>query len=228
MTIIKKYLEINPVNPTYQRDPNRGLSKLADSITKYGILSFPVCCKQLLSDGTFRYILVDGLHRVEAARLTNTLDTLECIVSPYVCHSNLEVVALMRTLNNTQTPWTLSTYIHFYASCGESNAKSYQILEERKYSTRIPFSVMSVLLSGIESRICSKIIKNGEFTIPNLELSNRVIKAFREFIVWYPNKISTDIQRDIALKIYEYCHEVNDFMPVRFNQYLKTQNYEIK
>ena len=72
---IRKFLEINPVNPEYQRNPNKGksLQKIADSMTKYGNLSLPVCVKQVLKNGTERYVLVDGLHRVEAARLAKKL-----------------------------------------------------------------------------------------------------------------------------------------------------------
>ena len=224
---IRKFLEINPVNPEYQRNPNKGksLQKIADSMTKYGNLSLPVCVKQVLKNGTERYVLVDGLHRVEAARLAKKLDTLDIIVSPYVCHSNLEVVELMRTLNTTQSPWVLSTYIHFYASCDEGNWKEYKELEELKAKTRIGFAVLSTLLTGIRSQTCSIDIKAGKFSIRDRALSERVIKAFKAFKnEWTMSPVTSEIQREVALILYNYCESHEDFVCADFWNHLKKGN----
>lgn len=220
---IKKFLEINPVNPEYQRNPNKGksLKKIADSMTKYGNLSMPVCVKQILKNGTERYVLVDGLHRVEAARLAKKLDTLDVIISPYVCRSNLEVVELMKTLNTTQSPWKLATYIHFYASCDEGNWKEYKEFEELRVKTHIGFSVLSVLLTGIRSQTVSIDIKAGNFSIRDKALSEKVIKAFKTFKTEWATSISMDPQRDLAYILYNYCEDHEDFVCSDFWNYLR-------
>lgn len=221
---IRKFLEINPVNPEYQRDPNKGksLQKIADSMKKYGNLSLPVCAKQILKNGTERYVLVDGLHRVEAARLSKKLDELDIIVADGECHSNLEVVELMKTLNTTQSPWQLATFIHFYASCDEGNWKEYKEFEELRVKTRIGYSVLSVLLTGIRSQTVSMDIKEGNFSIRNRVLSERVIKAFKIFKAeWAASRVSMDPQRELAYILYNYCENHEDFVCSNFWNYLK-------
>lgn len=223
MVTINKYLEINPINPAYQRNKKSGkpLDKLANSIEKYGILTLPVCVKQLLHDGTIRYVLVDGLHRVEAARLANKLDELDVIVSPYVCQSNLEVVELMKTLNTTQSPWVLSTYVHFYASCNEGSWRDYRKMEELKKQTNIGYSILSTLLTGIRSRTCSIDIKTGKFEIRDAELSEKAINAFKQFKATWTSRVSGDIQRELAYIIYNYCETGIAFTCNAFWNYLK-------
>lgn len=223
--MIAKFLEINPINPECQRKPGKSLEKIAGSMEKYGVLTLPVCVKQVINN-TERYVLVDGLHRVEAAKLAGKLEELYVVVSPYTCHNYKEIIEIMKVLNTTQSPWVLSTYIHFYASCNDDFFEDYRKLETLKESTKIGYSILSVLLTGNSSSSCSKAIKNGGFSIENLKLALKAIEFFKQFKFCLDEPLTVDLQREAAYLIYSYCKDYDEFYIKKFLNYIKNADHQ--
>lgn len=226
METIRKFNEINPIVPEYQRDPKKtgnALPTIAESMKKYGVLQYPVCVKLAIKDQEEQYVLVDGSHRIVAAEKADMLNDLKVIISSHVCHSNREVIEIMQILNNTQTAWRLPTYISFFAKSKESNYSSYEFLIVKHHNTNIGYECLACICTGQTKHVVNRLLKKGEFKVVDKQLSTKVIVNFITFMSSL-TKITpkSDTQCAVAVKIRAYTRQNQSFDVEEFLRYLKT------
>lgn len=153
------------VNRDYSNAPSRRrIGRIAASIKKNGFLpSRPIIV-------TSKFIIVDGQHRVEAARLAGS--EVYFIVDTTIPNTAKGIFEAARSLNKDSKDWAKKDYMHGYSSMGN---ESYKTLEEfcNKYPM-FTFTEQLMLLQNSGTKHANKAeFSEGKFNVKNLKTAEK-------------------------------------------------------
>jgi hypothetical protein len=168
---------------------NNHVRKLRAKIATWGMLFNLLVIETDIFTGTMTLYIADGQHRFNACVDLG-------IEIPYVkirLDSKEKIAKIIASINSGSMPWTLDDYMHAWSKIG---IDSYIIIKKKRESSGIMTSALisfySLNVSG--GRSTSR-FKDGEFTIPNLELSTQLISIYQECVTHMRFEHWTDSSR---------------------------------
>lgn len=167
--------ENRPLNTSHSK-----FRALLASMKKHGFLqSFPLTV--VLKNG--RTEVVDGQNRLTAAKMLG-LPVAYVIVE---AKGQIDIPEL----NGTQRPWALTDYA---ASHQQQGNQHYHYLIEFAKRNKVSIAVGAALLSGnvAHGRNEMDVVKEGRFTVRNVEIAERIIaiaNAFGKHVPWSRHKL---------------------------------------
>ena len=165
----------------FNRDVDQAhVRSLVESMTKNGFKGVVQIIETSFIDGgaTKLYIL-DGQHRVAAAKLANLPVRFELTK----CETKRETVELISEMNNSSKSWGTSIFLNVWKGLG---IEEYMMLDKAKSDTGFQITPLIEVFTG-ESKM--KAFRKGTMSFPNIEESNIVLKQMLELNKYFPKKI---------------------------------------
>lgn len=159
--------------PFNRKRKKRHTNKIVASIKRFGVLSFCTVVITDCIDGVKRKYIVDGQHRFDAFVILG--EPILYVLTE--ANSKEEIIQLIAELNSTSKNWSLRQYLNVWNSLGISQ---YTILEEYLSKTKLPFTVLLEIFSGLNKTAASKSLQDGKFQIKNLETAKKHIQWILE------------------------------------------------
>ena len=207
---IKKINRLNKVYflPTGNRpiSPNH-VTKIADSIRKWGVLRPLIVIETDVVDGTLKQYIVDGQHTFHA------LNRLSLEIPFILCDRKFkswkEIIEIISDLNTSSKGWILKNFIESWATINDE----YKILAT--FLDRFDFEASftaSVLANKLIHHSINKKIKNGTFVVHDVSKAENILSNL------------TDVFNEIGFRGNRW--EIKYFCTEYFSFRLKTPEYE--
>jgi uncharacterized ParB-like nuclease family protein len=139
--------------------PNH-VTKLANSINKWGLLRPLIVIYTNVVDGTWKYYIVDGQHTYHA------LNRLNMEIPYVVCHVEFDswnkIIQCIADLNTSSKSWQFKDFIQSWATIKDDYKILFKYLERYDFEARF---TAAVLADMIEGTTVGTAIKNGTFKI---------------------------------------------------------------
>lgn len=158
-------------------DVNRDLSKtasktrikrIAESMMQDGLMKVPIIV-------TSKFIVVDGQHRLEAAKIAGK--GIWFIVDTSIVNTSKGVFDAARKFNCNMKEWSKEDYIHGFVNQGN---KSYEILD--KFGKKFPMFSLTERIMMLSEKPGNYVEKNdfasGKFVVHNLDRANQLAEGF--------------------------------------------------
>lgn len=200
-----KFHEVNRVFTT-SMSKNR-IKRISDSMKKNGLLLHPIIV-------TSKFIVVDGQHRLEAARIAGK--GLYYIVDTSIPNTAEGIFNAAKFHNKDAKEWGKKDYIHGYAAQGK---ESYKVLEE--FASKFPMFTLTeqiMFLSNSGTKHPEKSdFADGKFDVKNLKTAekwaNQVLELKPYFEKGYNKSVFvrtllTIMEKKKGFKFDEFLHKV--------------------
>lgn len=199
-----KFIDTNRkiTNPRSQKR----IQQIAESMKTNGVLPIPVIV-------TSRFYIVDGQHRIEAAKLAGV--GVYYIIDEKIPNTERGVFLAAQLINKFSQNWGKADYIHGFAELGY---ESYEMLE--KFAQKFPqFStteqIMFLRNSGTDC-VDKEKFANGDFVVKNLkkaeDLANHflelkdIFKGYNKSV--FVRTVLTIIEKKKGFKFSEFIYKV--------------------
>ena len=200
--------KFHEVNRDFNKPMSRNrIKRIADSMKKDGLLVHPVIV-------TSKFIVVDGQHRIEAARIAGK--GVYYIVDTTIPNTPMGIFNAAKGHNKNAKEWGKKDYIHGYAAQGN---ESYKILEE--FGEKFPMFTLTeriMFLSNSGTKHPDKVdFADGRFDVKNLKTAEKWASQVLELKPYFEkgyNKsvfvrtLLTIMEKKKAFKFEEFLHKV--------------------
>ena len=154
------------------------VKKLVKTMKKWGFIGVLIVVRTNAIDGVWRYYVVDGQHRLAAARQLNLAVRFTVIE----LDSKEEINEFIKDMNVTGTNWGGTTFLSSYAGLGR-----YEYLKIDRVQKETGFQ-LTPLLEAYLFDSNQNAYRDGTMKFPNEEQSDRIIAQMVDLNQYLPNK----------------------------------------
>ena len=158
--------------------------EIVESIETNDIFTFPLMVYTDIIDGTWKYWIVDGQHRVEAFKLLG----LPIRFTLYKKKGGekitmYDIVQLIASANNTSKKWNLLQYLKVWKSL---KIREYEKMSDVLKKTTLALNTLMQAYSGLDRTTASELFMKGKYQMLDEANGDRYVKYLVELQPFLP------------------------------------------